>query len=427
MSMPSFPCPRCGRARLSPTDACGSCDRLLSDAHLAARTAPAHEGKRRISRRTVLLGFAGGVGAIAVGSGMWSWYTHMNTHMRRPQLLTYTGHEGAPITALAWSPDGDSIASGDVNGAMRVWDPATGATLLTCQTAAARSVASLSWAPDSPSILVGYANMLVIWDTRSGQPTFMTTRLTGPAAYSPLGNFKPCYLLYPLLLAACESQHSALVFPSTSLSAPLASLDSGSLHSLAFDPVMEQLHLALITASSPRQLAVYKAIIPSTCSQNGPANAALAYERWTTPDLPVSDVGELLTPWGPGGSYLIGRSLPRRVAIKGTWGTYEMDHPAEVVAAALCPAEQPLPADARPDGWYTVIGYIATADSEGAVRIWGNDQKYLTAMQTHQPVLQLAWSPDGAALAVVIADGTVQVWRADLSSLPALWRNTSFN
>jgi WD40 repeat protein len=104
-----------------------------------------------------------------------------------------------------------------------------------------------------------------------------------------------------------------------------------------------------------------------------------------------------------------------------------MEHPAEVVAAALCPAKQSLPADARPDGWYTVIGYIATADSEGSVRIWGNDHKYLTITQTHQPVLQLAWSPDGTYLAVVTADGDAQVWQPNLSSLPALWRNTSFN
>jgi WD40 repeat protein len=48
-------------------------------------------------------------------------------------------------------------------------------------------------------------------------------------------------------------------------------------------------------------------------------------------------------------------------------------------------------------------------------------------MQVHDSVLQLAWSPDGAFLAAVIADGTVRVWRADLWGLPALWRNTSFN
>jgi WD40 repeat protein len=124
---------------------------------------------------------------------------------------------------------------------------------------------------------------------------------------------------------------------------------------------------------------------------------------------------------------LLGGVLPGKVAIEGTWGTYEMDHPAEVVAAALCPARPSLPADAHPDGWYTIIGFIATADGEGSVRIWGNDQQYLLALQTHEPVLQLAWSPDGNFLAVVSADGTVRVWQANLSGLPALWRNTSFN
>jgi|GEM_PF-3957540 len=103
-----------------------------------------------------------------------------------------------------------------------------------------------------------------------------------------------------------------------------------------------------------------------------------------------------------------------------------MDHPAEVVAAALCPTQESLPPGANPDGWYTVIGYIATADAEGTVRVWGNDGKYI-ALQSHSPVHQIAWSPDGNFLAAAHSDGTVQVWQAPLSDIPAIWRNTSFN
>jgi WD40 repeat protein len=107
--------------------------------------------------------------------------------------------------------------------------------------------------------------------------------------------------------------------------------------------------------------------------------------------------------------------------IKWDYGTYAMLHPTAVVAAALCPAKQNLPADAHPDGVYCVIGYIATADRAGVVRIWGNDQKYLTVMQTQQPVQTLVWSPDGNFLAIGTIDGVVRIWQAGLSSLPALW------
>ncbi|HEU5228035.1 MAG TPA: hypothetical protein VFU49_09510 [Ktedonobacteraceae bacterium] len=378
--------------------------------------------KSRITRRTALLGLAGATGVVALGGGGGMWYAST----RRPQLLTYTGHHGAPITALCWSPDGNSIASGDANGTVLIWDTATGATVLTCREPAANSVASVSWSPDGTSILAGYSNMLVIWDAQSGKNTFTTTHLTGPAAYSPVGDYKPCYLIYPALIAACQNQQSVFVFPSTSLKTPITSFDAGSIRTLAFDPADEALNLAFVT-TSPQKLVVYAAVPASTCAQNDLPNATLVYEMTNTPDLSISDVGELSIPWGPGGSYLLGGSLPRKVMIRGEWGSYEMAHPAEVVAAALCPVQASLPAGANPDGWYTIIGYIATADAEGTVRVWGNDGKYVIARQAHHPVLQLVWSPDGKFLATVHSDGTVQIWQAQLSSLPAIWRKTSFN
>jgi hypothetical protein len=423
MSLTSSSCPRCGLTSLAPIPTCASCGWSFVTPPIAAREPPAQEQKRRLSRRMVLLGLAASAGVLALGSGGWIWYLNA----RRPQLLTYTGHQGVQITALAWSPDGNAIASGDAQGTIHLWDPATGATRLTCQRAAAQRVMSLSWSPESPSVLAGYTNRLVIWDATSGKPTFTTTRLTGPAAYSTLGNYKPCYLAYSFLLAACQDQQAVVVFPASSLTTPLASIDSGGIRALAFAPVEEMRDLAFVPAASSTQPVVYGAVIPSTCGQNGPANTTLSYERGDVGGPLPGGVGELSTPWGSGGGFLIGGSLPSGVVYQGVWGSYEMDHPAAVVAAALCPAQQSLPADAHPDGWYTVIGYIATADSEGSVRIWGNDQKHLLAMRTHQPVLQLAWSPDGKFLAVVTADGTVQVWKANLSSLPALWRNTSFN
>lgn len=419
MSVAPVFCRYCGRANPPSTNSCLHCHRLIADPLIPERALSAKKSKHSITRRTALLGLAGSAGVIALGGGTWIWYART----RRPHLLTYTGHRGAQITALTWSPDGNSIASGDANGAMHIWDTSTGATLLTCREPAANSLSSLSWSPDGTSILTGYSNMLVIWDAQSGKNTFATSHLAGPAAYSPAGNYKPCYLLYPLLIAACQNQQSVLVFPSTSLKTPIASLASGSISTLAFDPAVEHLSLALITDLPSQKLAVYGALISSTCAQNGPANDTLSYEKMDTPELVDMNVGELSYPWGPGGSYLIGESLPNNVVIKGTWGTYEMDHPAEVVAAALCPAQQSLPPDAQPDGWYTVIGYIATADAQGVVRVWGNDQKHIIAIEARQPVLQLAWSPDGKFLAIVNADGTVQVWQADLSSLPALWRN----
>jgi WD40 repeat protein len=425
MSVDPLFCRYCGSVNPSLASFCLHCGRCIAHPRVPGNTLSAPEQKRGIPRRTALLGLAGAVGAIALGSGAGIWYTSMQK--KRPQLFTYTGHRGAPITALTWSPDGNSIASGDANGTLLIWDTSTGATVLICRESAAKSVSSVSWSPDGASILAGYSNMLVIWDAQSGKSTLTTAYLTGPAAYSLEGNYKPCYLIYPSLIAACQNQQAVLVFPSASLKTPITSFASGNMSALAFGPEDEHLDLALVTAPPSQKLVVYGATLSSTCAQNGPPNATLSYERVNTLDLANSDVGELSVPWGPGGSYLLGGSLPGKVVITGTWGSYEMDHPAKVVAAALCPAQESLPAGANPDGWYTVIGYIATADAEGVVRVWGNDGKSIVAMQIQQPVLQLAWSPDGNFLAIVHSDGTVQVWQAQLSDLPAIWRDTSFN
>ena len=377
-----------------------------------------------LSRRSLLLGIAGAAGALALGSGAGIWY--VSTRTERPRLLTYKSHHGVPVTAFSWSPDGNYIASGDADGTVLVWDTATGATSLTCREAAAKSVVSVSWSPDGTSILAGYTNMLVIWSAQSGKKTFTTTHLSGPATYSPA---KPCILSYPCLIAACQNQQSVFVFPSTSLKAPITSFDPGNISTLAFDTQYNSLDLALITAAPSKQIILYEASIPSVCAQNGPPNPTFSYYMSTEVDISVpsaSDVRELSLPWGSGGSYLLGGNPAKKVGITGEWKSYEMDHPAEVVAAALCPTQESLPPGANPDGWYTVIGYIATADAEGTVRVWGNDGKYI-ALQSHSPVHQIAWSPDGNFLAAAHSDGTVQVWQAPLSDIPAIWRNTSFN
>lgn len=381
--------------------------------------------KKTVTRRAVLAGIGGAAGILAAGGGAGLWY--LSTRSRRPQLLTYTGHGTTPITELAWSPDGNTLASGDANGRVLIWDPASGATLLSCREAAATGPTSVSWSPDGKSILAGYSNRLAIWDAQSGKSTLTTAQLSGPAAYSRAGQYRPCYLIYSSLLAACQNQSSVNVFPSTSLKAPITSFTAENMSALAFEPQALQPDIALLTPSPFQTLAIYGAQIPSTCAHNGPPNTRLSYEPVDAATLVSTDAGELSYPWAAGGGYLLAGTFPARVTISGTWGRYTMDHPASVVAAALCPARKNLPPGANPNGWYTVVGYIATADTEGTVRIWGNDGQSLIALRAQHPVQQLAWSPDGNFLAVLQSNGTVQIWQAQLSNLPALWRNKSFN
>jgi hypothetical protein len=217
------------------------------------------------------------------------------------------------------------------------------------------------------------------------------------------------------------------IFPSTSLTTPIASIPTGRISELAFNADPGFYDLAVVALMPARNLAIYGATIVPNCSGDNQVNTQLSFALADPISSTDTSSGNLETNWGSGGRYLLGGAPGATVMIEGSWGTYKMTHPTNVVAAALCPAQQSLPPGANPDGWYTVIGYIATADAAGTVRIWGNDQQYLTVMQVQQQVQLLSWSSDGNFLAIVTADGVVQVWEASFGTLPAIWRDTSFN
>lgn len=82
----------------------------------------------------------------------------------RVKLLA--GHKGI-IKALAWSPDGTELASGDDVGVIKIWNTITGKELKTLDSIVG-TVTSLSWSPDGKRLLSnGKENKIYIWDVNS--------------------------------------------------------------------------------------------------------------------------------------------------------------------------------------------------------------------------------------------------------------------
>src|SRR6478609_4841079 len=80
---------------------------------------------------------------------------------------SYSGHSGG-IICLAWSPDGESIASGGHDKTIRIWDAVNGETTAVCQ--AADVVCALAWTPDGAALLAGGWNRNIErWDTVTGE------------------------------------------------------------------------------------------------------------------------------------------------------------------------------------------------------------------------------------------------------------------
>ncbi|MCP4743472.1 MAG: hypothetical protein GY871_14800, partial [Actinomycetales bacterium] len=69
-------------------------------------------------------------------------------------------------TSVAWSPDGERIASGSGASTLRIWDAATGENLSTLREHDGW-VSSVAWSPDGKRIASGsYDGTLRIWESR---------------------------------------------------------------------------------------------------------------------------------------------------------------------------------------------------------------------------------------------------------------------
>lgn len=105
------------------------------------------------------------------------WDAHSGT-----TLLTYKGNV-EPVWSVAWSPDGKEIASGTgaagaddpvrVNNSVKIWDAASGRTLLTLHDSLGQSYA-LAWSPDSMRLATSDGKVVHVWDA-SGRPILQYT------------------------------------------------------------------------------------------------------------------------------------------------------------------------------------------------------------------------------------------------------------
>jgi WD40 repeat protein len=80
-------------------------------------------------------------------------------------MIELTGHSGL-VVALAYSPDGRTLASASADGTARLWDLAKGKLTATLQSPAARAHC-VAFAPDGQSLAVGYGGpngLVQLWD-----------------------------------------------------------------------------------------------------------------------------------------------------------------------------------------------------------------------------------------------------------------------
>jgi hypothetical protein len=115
----------------------------------------------------------------------WEWYYLLS--LCHKDLLTFRGHD-FPVRSIAWSPDGKRIASGGY--AAKVWDAATGKELMVLNGHKGRVV--VAWSPNGNYIATGSGDKAVrLWDAATGEEIVVLRGHTGgisSIAWSPDGS-----------------------------------------------------------------------------------------------------------------------------------------------------------------------------------------------------------------------------------------------
>jgi WD40 repeat protein len=376
------------------------------------------------------------VGALAFGNGGATLATtqsdgatelwQVSTQAQTGAALTTQGSPG--VSALAFSPSTDALATGNGNGTIRLWNPAgfhQGPAPLAVGPAgspagAAHAPAALSADGTVVAVSDGHGTVRV-WDVATGR------RIGGPLpayrdvtglALSPDGRTLAIAGTGVRLFATATGQPIGTALP--------ASGGSGSYGAVAFSPAGKTLATigtdgtarlwnvttrqeigAPMTAGPPGASAGAVAFSPdggtlATAAAGGQVRLWKVTTQRETGAPMAAGAGTAVLAFSPDGSML---------ATAGGSGTVRLWD-----AATQQEAGTPMTADAQPvyaaafspDG-----SMLATAGGDGTVRLWdaATQQEIGTPMTADaQPVYAAAFSPDGSTVTAAGGDGTVRAW-----------------
>jgi WD40 repeat protein len=334
----------------------------------------------------------GGEPVVARQPGQSQFAVHLFDAVTGQERAAWAGHE-APIEAVAFSPDGKTLASASFDKSVRIWEVATGKEAAVLRLA--EPVHALAFAPDGKSLVTGGGQPskcdLRLWDLGGAEPKERLsfaghTGAVHGVAFSPNGK----------TVATASSDTSVRLWdPATGKEQTLLKGHTNRVRAVAFNPdgktlvsgdqVGRLIVWDLATRAERTTIQAHEGMVSALAFT--PDGTGLASAGSDDPQLGLVGYGEVKL-WD--------------VSTGTDWVRFK--HKLRAWSVAFSPDGKRL---AVTTGEHVALGSLLTAE----IKVWDATPGLERSKFNHAaPALELAFSPDGKLLATGTGDGTVTLW-----------------
>jgi WD40 repeat protein len=316
-----------------------------------------------------------------------------------------------PVASVAFSPDGKTLAIGDKDGTVRLWDLATGQEAGGPLKSTDAAVGSLAFSPDGKTLATGGTDgssgfaVAVLWNVADGHQigsplvTDASASEVTSLAFSPDGK---TLVTGPSILNVGGSGGGRAQLWDVATHRVISTITSGFIVGpVAFSPDGETIALGGVGGAGSSGTVWLWNVPAGHQAGNAITSGALSGE---VTSVAFSPDGKTLAIGGTDGSGDASVVLWSVAAGRET-GAPLSGGSGAVTSVAF-----------SPDG-----GILATGGTDGTARLWDLATRRQTGspLAGGGPVNSVAFSPDGSVLATGDGDGTAELWEVGAAMNPA--------